>query len=68
MKLCHAAAFALVGWYLVVPDVIPHTHQPDLSKPASKWAPYGPFSSQIECEDRLQRMIAHGDRPDFWRE
>jgi hypothetical protein len=65
MKPRHAAALALVGWYLMVPPVIPHSHDPDLYGSKSKWSAYGPFSSQDECERRRQKMITYGDSPEF---
>ena len=37
MKLHHAAAVALVGWYLMVPPYDPKTKDFDTSAPLSKW-------------------------------
>jgi hypothetical protein len=65
MKPRHAAALALVGWYLMVPPIISHAPKPDLSAPKSKWSAYGPFSSQGECERRHRKMITYGDSFQF---
>jgi hypothetical protein len=38
MKPSHAAALALVGWYLMVPPPVFHSSMPvDLDAPLSKW-------------------------------
>lgn len=64
MKLRHAAAFALMGWFLMVPpcgqcpkgdsrvimgDTCPC---PDPSAPLNKWLKDGSFNSRDACEER----------------
>jgi hypothetical protein len=64
-KFVHAAAFALVGWFLMVPpqvcpnptsvfDQVPCGH--DLNAPLNKWLSQGYFDSPNDCEDRLRTM------------
>ena len=48
MKLRHAAALALVGWYLMVPT-IEGDHHVQLALPMSQWARLGTFKSAQEC-------------------
>jgi hypothetical protein len=54
MKIRHAAAFALVGWYLISPplrnDAGGHVTGVDLTAPPSKWLSWKTFSSQADCE------------------
>ena len=64
MKLRHAAALALAGWYLMMPPVyrngkdvdpdidIGGTHL-DETAPLSKWAIVASFDSAAECEKNL---------------
>jgi hypothetical protein len=51
MNLRHAAALALVGWYLMLPSV--HSSGPgpwiDLKAPLSKWTTEASFDSATEC-------------------
>ncbi len=46
----HAAALALVGWYLMVPPspVAKYWERP----PLSKWEQYQSFDTAAECENR----------------
>jgi hypothetical protein len=50
MKIRHAAALALVGWYLVTP---PSTLPPDVSykAPLRKWRIVRSFDTADDCED-----------------
>ena len=52
MKLHHAGALALVGWYLMLPPS--HSHipdEPDTGAPLRKWHIIGSsFDSAAECE------------------
>jgi hypothetical protein len=50
MNLHHAAVFALVGWYLMVPPFIGSTGIAD-QEPISIWQRFGPYNSGSECED-----------------
>jgi hypothetical protein len=51
MNLRHAAALALVGWYLMTPPPLFHSKvDVDLDAPLSKWTVYSAFDSAQECE------------------
>jgi hypothetical protein len=62
MNLRHAAALALVGWYLMVPPFKPHKLQPSFTIPSlearilntdaplSRWEIYVASDSADECE------------------
>jgi hypothetical protein len=52
MKLRHAAALALVGWYLMAPPFPKgeHRYEPDTSVPLSQWIRRASFDSAAECE------------------
>jgi hypothetical protein len=56
MNLHHAAALALVGWYLMVPPRNPHPFikgdYTDTAAPLSKWAHLASSDSAKECEAR----------------
>jgi hypothetical protein len=70
MNLPHAAAFALVGWYLLVPPALdlrnPSTQTPGLfvdpSAPLLKWDTLATYESKAECErghrERFSRVKA----------
>jgi hypothetical protein len=55
MKLRHAAALALVGWYLIVPRydldglVLDHA-------PLSTWKIYNQYDSSAQCEEIRQQI------------
>ena len=54
MNARHAAALALVGWYLMVPPPVPHSGLPvDLDAPLSKWGLFSIHTSAAECEKGL---------------
>ena len=54
VKTCHAAALALVGWYLMVPPPVPHSSVPvDLDAPLSKWRFFSSHDSAAQCEQGL---------------
>jgi hypothetical protein len=55
MKLRHAAALALVGWYLMIPPALPNG-QPNLGAPLSQWGQGGDFDTAAACHK------AYGDR------
>jgi hypothetical protein len=55
MKLRHAAALALVGWYLMLPPANPNG-EPDESTPMTRWTRVGDFKSSRECEGRKFRL------------
>jgi len=53
MKLRHAAALALVGWYLMMP---PSTSSGRIQKdaPLSRWYIFTTFETKKECEKARQ--------------
>jgi len=61
MNLRHAAALALMGWYLLIPPVFSPmgAHQRsfnDLSAPLNRWDIWAKFDSQGSCEKEQQRL------------
>jgi hypothetical protein len=59
MKLRHAAALALLGWYLMVP--IPGNDPiPDPASSFSKWVNIHSFDSAKQCEDGRLNIIRVG--------
>lgn len=57
MKLPHAAALALVGWYLMLPPV--HNGTADLSVPLSKWEIAFVFDSATDCDHSHQAQVVN---------
>jgi hypothetical protein len=57
----HAAALALVGWYLMVP---PNSsiYTLDVKAPISKWKDFKVFDSARQCESALAEYRAKFDR------
>jgi hypothetical protein len=49
MNFQHAAALALVGWYLMTPPAAPSGGY-DNAAPLGKWFVYGGYDSAQECE------------------
>ena len=57
MKIRHAAVLSLVAWYLMVPPLVPNTHEVNRSAPLSQWTIRRQFPRNQGCEaarDRLQ--------------
>lgn len=54
----HAAALALVGWYLMVPP-LGSGHKPDTSTPLSKWTIVirGSFDTARQCDERHMKNV-----------
>jgi hypothetical protein len=51
MKTRHAAALALVGWYLMTPPVnFPSSDEPVDSAPLAQWYRWHSFDAASECE------------------
>jgi hypothetical protein len=65
MKLGHAAAFALVGWYLMVPPVASNGRV-DASAPLWKWWKFQIDDSAQECETFLSEMQQGSVTQDDW--
>jgi hypothetical protein len=68
MNLRHAAALALVGWYLMVApssrkhvDPDPTEFDPSISTnfhaPLSKWTTIGEFDSAAECHQQREKQM-----------
>jgi len=54
MKLSHAAALALIGWYLMVPPPVVHNRLPvNLEAPLSEWRLFSAHDSAAECMQGL---------------
>ena len=57
MKACHAVALALVGWYLMMPPVVPAGNgwlTWDADAPLSQWKTIGSFDTAIQCQADLR--------------
>jgi hypothetical protein len=50
MKLRHAAALALVGWYLMMPP-LRGGGKPDDQAPISAWTVFRKFDSTAACQE-----------------
>jgi len=50
MKPRHAAALALVDWYLMIPPLNEHSYRPQPDLPLSEWWQHQSFDSAQECE------------------
>jgi hypothetical protein len=64
MNSRHAAALALVGWYLMVPPLTPGggPHEVLFHAPLSKWEVGEDIDTKAECEDSLREHINNMDR------
>jgi len=61
MKSRHAAALALVGWYLMIPPMGLHV-EVEYNAPLSQWDMMGSFDSADECEKAYQQYNEAGDQ------
>jgi hypothetical protein len=50
MNLRHAAALALVGWYLMVPQPDAPGKAPNFKAPLSRWNQMGAFDTAAACD------------------
>jgi hypothetical protein len=61
MKLRHAAALALVGWYLMVAPTSGKEGDPEskflFHAPLSKWRQLGEFDSATECNEQREKWV-----------
>ena len=68
MNLRHAAALALVGWYLMVPPYSERPIPPSNLPPLSKWSIYQRYNTPDECR-QVRSDITSGwlqdSPPDF---
>jgi hypothetical protein len=53
MKARHAAAFALVSWYLLVPPLVNAPYKIDMEAPLPSWKVYQTFGAEDKCETAL---------------
>ena len=64
MNLRHAAALALVGWYLMTPPLSWSSDRKvigsDLSRPLSQWLPGLVFDTEAECNKEIDAMKPKG--------
>ncbi len=51
MKICHAAALTLVGWYLLMPPWYLNKREPSWDAPISDWRINQSFDAADECEE-----------------
>jgi hypothetical protein len=58
MKPCHAAALALVGWYLMVPPLVNAPYKVDTEAPLTSWKAYQTFDTAEECNKSLLSIKA----------
>ena len=59
MKFRHAAALALVGWYLMLPPLTPNARWIDTTAPLSAWYKVKPpYASMHDCERAKNAMVA----------
>src|ERR1700691_332662 len=56
MKPRHAAALALVGWYLMVPPLSNRTGPIERSGALAKWEAWFAFDTAAECEARVKTL------------
>jgi hypothetical protein len=56
MKPRHAAALALVGWYLMVPPPVDEPYKVNTEAPLTSWKVYQTFSTLDECDKSLVSM------------
>jgi hypothetical protein len=50
MKPRHAAALALVGWYLLIPPLVNAPYKVDTEAPLTNWKVYQTFDTREECD------------------
>jgi hypothetical protein len=53
MKPRHAAALALVGWYLLLPPLVNAPYKVDTEAPLTSWKVYQTFDTREECDKSL---------------
>ena len=65
MNLRHAAALALVGWYLVAPPIVhdPGRWHPNVVAPVNEWIVAKSFDSVADCEKRSEEDSKNAQDP-----
>src|SRR5882724_6408228 len=56
MKPRHAAALALVGWYLMIPPLTNRTGPIEREAPLVKWETWTSFDTAAECQARIETL------------
>ena len=56
MNCRHAAALALIGWYLIVPPDSTVPHSVDAAAPISRWSRVATFESADDCKRTLMQL------------
>jgi hypothetical protein len=64
MKICHAAALALVGWYLMTPPINKHrgAFDVDPQAPLFQWIVNTPFDAASKCAEINSGIITKYQR------
>lgn len=76
MRPYHAAALALLGWYLMIPPIVPSPSQslgnrkvmkrmswfPDSKAKLGRWSISGSYDNPTDCEKLKQLLISAGDQ------
>jgi hypothetical protein len=63
MKSHHAAALALVGWYLISPNRLPNSTEHDVHAPLSQWTKIDNYATRDQCESAKALSIQMIDHP-----
>ena len=64
MKLRHAAALALVGWYLMMPPIkgLPDCARIDSNAPLLRWEHIASFDNAQACQEQLRYDVGHATK------
>jgi hypothetical protein len=63
MKSCHAAALAIVVWYLITPNRLPNSTQHDVRAPLSQWTKVENYATKDQCESAKALSIQTLNHP-----
>jgi hypothetical protein len=66
MNLHHAAALALVGWYLMVPPLTSDNKIHDAA-PIAEWQILDSFDTAQHCDDTRFRLMDASENTEAWR-
>jgi hypothetical protein len=58
MNLRHAAALALVGWYLMVPPMDVTTHKMNPDAPLHEWNTFDSYDHAAQCRSGRAEILA----------
>jgi len=62
VNLRHAAALALVGWYLMIPPTNPRAVDGvNDDAPVTQWKLFDSYDSAMECKTAAERLVASGN-------